>query len=151
MNPERLAAAARRSLGDFCREECKAFCCRKGHLTLTAQQLRRVAQGHEDELKRADRLIPIGERFSLILDGDCPSLAGNRCSIYRSRPKACREFPLWIRDGVVFVSPRCVGVKAGLLYPYVRRLRMLGLRVIESAPYAELDLHRFVPPPAKAL
>lgn len=140
-----IAAAARRSLGPFCANECKAYCCRKGTLRMSKRQADAVTHGRTQEFVASGRLVPILDEYSLRLDGGCPSLAGYRCTIHssRNRPKACAEFPLWIRDGVAFASPRCTAVRSGLLYPWLRRLAAMGLRVVERSPYGDVDMNGF--------
>lgn len=148
MNPERVASEARRSISSFCYDECRSYCCRKGFLTVAEAELPIITQGRQAKLEREGRILTLSDGFSLNLEGGCPSLKEFRCTIHASpkRPKACREYPIWVRGGIIFVSPRCLAVRQGLLYSYVRRLREAGYRIIDSAPYATLDLHHFEPP-----
>ena len=41
---EQILDEARSSISKFCIEECKAYCCRKGHLTLTAKETDLITQ-----------------------------------------------------------------------------------------------------------
>ena len=50
MNPETIVKEAKESLTNFCLEECKALCCRKGFLVLKPDQVELVTQNRKEEL-----------------------------------------------------------------------------------------------------
>lgn len=147
MDAEKIAEKARKSISKFCIEECKAYCCRKGYLILNTNEVEEVTQGRKDELedKKILKIIKDG-RYSLYMgnyDAPCPSFKDFKCIIYNSknRPKTCRDFPLFIDGKNVFLSPRCLAVKNGLLYPYMMQLSMLGYKILKSDAFADFEMH----------
>lgn len=144
IDPERLAGKARSSISRFCIDECRAYCCRSSYLPLKDEEIDAVTQGRRDELEDKGLLFSTGPKgYSLKLDHDspCPSLKDNRCTIYRSRkrPRVCRQFPLFIKGRTVRLSPRCLAVKSGLFYPYIRRFVAGGYRIDESEAIFDSD------------
>lgn len=77
-----------------------------------------------------------GKRFALNLGASgfsCPNLSGFKCLIHksRSRPLACREFPLFIRkDKIVMVTFRCPAAKENLLYPFLAKFKKMGYKIV---------------------
>jgi hypothetical protein len=73
---EKLAMTARESLSSYCYLECKAHCCRKGYLLLTAKEVDLMQNTRKEDLK----IIPVqmeldkrGYVFNLGLRADgCP-------------------------------------------------------------------------------
>lgn len=123
---EKLAEKARQSIGKFCAEECRAYCCRTGNLTISKEE---SAVFDHQILTKTDK----GFLTNLKSPG-CPHLEKFKCRIYQNplRPLACREFPLFIRGNTVLLSHRCLAVKTGLFYPYIKQFQANGIRVIES-------------------
>ena len=127
MDAESLAIKARESLSSYCFEECLAFCCRKGYLLLSNKE---VALLHLDikDLK----ILPIDKRYIFNLAKGCPNLKEYKCIIHNNieRPKACREFPLFIKDNTVIISEDCPAINK--LYPYLAEFKRLGFTLIYS-------------------
>ena len=135
---EKIADAARNSLGDYCMNECKAYCCRKGFLVVTEDQADTVTQGQTKQLISEKKLTPI-EGGGLALDfgatGGCPSLKDFKCTIYtdKKRPKACGDFPVFIwKNEVVRLSTKCPAVRENKLYPYMDKIKKLGYKLSYS-------------------
>ena len=148
--PEKIAAQARKALSSYCSAECKAYCCRRGYLTLDDSNIALVSQGMQDELVAKKVITKVKEgRYSLYIgdyENPCPSLKNNICLIHssRKRPKACREFPIIVRGNNVCVSLRCPAVNDGLLYPYLRRLKKLGFNISYSHMFADFDFNSMI-------
>ncbi len=131
---EEIADKARTSLSNYCMEECKSYCCRKGYLVLTPTQVKLVCQNREEELKQKEILLEMDDgNYSLHLgnkDG-CPSLKDNKCLIHTNsnRPEACKIFPVFIEDKKIRLSKRCPAIRANKLYPHIRELTTKGYKI----------------------
>ncbi len=143
---EQLAEQARGSISAFCIGECKSYCCRKGFLALTGPEADLVTNKAKDELIANSILKRLASgNFTLYL-GDyrypCPSLKDFRCSIHKNpqRPQACKNFPIFVTGKSVQLSHRCLAVKLGMFYPYIKKWLALGCRVEESDPFFDLEL-----------
>lgn len=145
---QRIANKARKSISDYCMNECGSFCCRKGFIVITPREINKVTKKRTDELLKKEILKKLSNgNYSLYMgnyDTPCPCFIDGKCSIHKSslRPKVCGEFPLFVQDGYVRASPRCPAVKEGKLYPYIRQLIDLGFKIMESDPYGEIDLYK---------
>lgn len=146
MDAEQIADKARRSISKYCYEECKAFCCRNGYLVLTRREVNKVTQGKKEEMLRDGLLKELKDgKFSQNMgEGGCQSLEDFKCQIHKSKfkPKACHEFPIFIRGKTVMLSTRCPAVKEGKLYPYVRQLAAMGLNIAERNYFSEMELYK---------
>jgi len=141
MDAEKIAEKARKSISKFCMEECKSYCCRKGYLVLASSEVDAVTQNTAEKLKENGILAKISKnKYSLYLgnyDNPCPSLREFKCIIHRSknRPLACRQFPIFVEGETVKFSNRCLAVKQGLFYPYIKKLKAMNYKIIESDPF----------------
>jgi Fe-S-cluster containining protein len=143
VDPENILKKAKKSISSFCIEECRSYCCRKGYLVLTKNELDLITGN--DSQKRKDLISALDDgRFSLFIGNSlypCPALLPDfRCRIHknRNRPRACREFPAFLKGDTVYFSNRCLAVRQGLFYPYIYRLRSMGLKIMFSDPIAEV-------------
>ena len=142
MDAEAIAKQARKSIGRFCIEECKAYCCRKGYLILKPGQLDLVTQGNKAILAHILKQLSNGD-YSMYMGSPglpCPSLNSDfTCKIHkkRNRPQACKDFPLFIKGNLIILSSRCLAVKQNLFYPFIRRLQLLGYKLVvqEDVPF----------------
>lgn len=132
---EKLAITARASIGDYCHSECKASCCRKGYLLLTAKEVKLLSARKKD-LKTIPVELEIGKRgyvFELgAKNAGCPHLQDYKCMIHKNpcRPKACKEFPLFIWEKkTVMVTYACPAVKENMLYPYLAEFKKKGYKL----------------------
>jgi Fe-S-cluster containining protein len=136
INVEKLLEEARVAISQFCFEECKAFCCRKGYLVIKEDEIDLVTQGRKKELERKRIIKKIGSTYSLNLGNPegCPSLKDFKCVIHKKekRPDACKKFPVFFENSAVLLSGRCLAVKQGLFYPYVSALLRAGIEVREG-------------------
>lgn len=137
-NPDLVIKKANISIASFCSNECNAYCCRTGFL---------VFDNVSKKLFNADesRFKVINERVSFNLVPGCPNLLHGKCIVHnhKSRPLACKLFPISIKDNLVYVSPKCTAVKAGLLYPYIRELLLHGFSLAPTNPYADFGFCQF--------
>jgi len=138
MDIERLANKARRSISQFCIEECKSYCCRNGHLVLTMDEVELVVKKVRLTPEKMPVLKPLDNgKFSLYIgnhDDACPSLKDYKCIVHKNkkRPLVCQQFPLFIHDMVLLLSSRCSAVKAGLFYPFEKKFMALGYKIRHS-------------------
>ena len=58
---ECIANKARKEIGKYCYEECKAYCCRKGYLILKPSQVDTVTQNRRTELEEKGILKKLTE------------------------------------------------------------------------------------------
>jgi Fe-S-cluster containining protein len=149
MDAEAIADKARKSIGRFCIEECRSFCCRKCYLVLEEDEVDVVTQGRKAELEAKGLLKRLASgKHSLNMgtsDMACPSLDTGtfRCRIHRhpKRPKTCSNFPLFIEGKNIMLSPRCLAVRLGMLYPFIARLKMMGYTIIKPEEYSDIELY----------
>jgi len=146
MNAEMIVKKARQSISRFCVEECKSYCCRRGYLTLSDKEVDIVTQGRKQELIDKKILKKLKYDYSLFLGDDniaCPCLKDFKCVIHKSteRPKACKDFPIFLEGNLIKLSQRCLAVKTGMLYPYVKQLLMMGYKLKKNHTYSEMELY----------
>ncbi|MFH1064537.1 MAG: hypothetical protein V1729_05630 [Candidatus Woesearchaeota archaeon] len=147
MNVDYILNKARKSLSSFCVDECRAFCCRKCYLVLDKDQVDTVTQCRSEELKQKGMLLPTPDgRYSLNMgstDMPCPSLKDFKCTIHnnKKRSKTCSDYPIFISGMNIMLSPRCLAVKQGKLYPYTRKLHMLGYKFLHADEYSDVELY----------
>ena len=136
---EAIADEARKSIGSFCIDECKAFCCRKCYLVLKDDEVDVVTQGRKDELMGKGLLKRFKSGTYSLNMGDsdvaCPSLDLEtlKCRIHNhsKRPMTCRNFPIFLDGKKVILSNRCLAVRLGMLYPFIARLKMIGCVIMK--------------------
>lgn len=136
MEAEKIADNARNALSKYCIEECSGYCCRKGYLILSEEEMELITNDKQNLLRVEGSIRPLmGRKYSVALTnslGGCPSLKDSKCTIHKNskRPLACKEFPIFIWNKQVRISKRCFGAKTGLLYPYIRQLIALGYEIV---------------------
>jgi Fe-S-cluster containining protein len=130
---EKLAITARKSLSKYCYTECKAYCCRKGYLLLTAKEVKLIQNTHKKNLK----ITPTNKKKYIFNLGSntngCPNLQNYKCTIHKNpaRPKACKEFPLFIwKNKTIMVTHACPAVKENKLYPYLAKFKTMKYKII---------------------
>lgn len=131
----KIADEARNSLSKYCIEECKAYCCRKGYIIITPEEADLLIGNKQEKLISEEKLIELlGGKFSFNFTNSfegCTQLKDGKCLIHKNkkRPKVCHEFPIFITGKTIRLSPRCYGVKAGLLYPFIKKFKELGYEI----------------------
>lgn len=149
MNIEAIAEEARKSIGSFCIDECKAFCCGKCYLVMEEDEVDVVMQGRTAEFEERGLLKRLASgKYSFNMgtyDVACPSLDLKtfKCKIHNhpKRPMTCRNFPLFIYGKNVMLSPRCLAVKLGMLYPFMARLKMEGYNIVKPEEYSDTEIY----------
>jgi len=151
MKAEIIAEKARKSISKFCTGECKAYCCRKGYLVLSSEEADLVTQSRTKEFEEKGILNKIRDgKYSLDLGNSeytCPSLKKDfKCRIHKNpkRPLACKNFPLFLDEKTVKLSPRCLAVKCRKIYPYIVQLLRLGYKLAETNPYSDFEVNKMV-------
>ena len=140
MEAEEIAQKARKKIGKFCFEECGAYCCRKGYLVLNDIELALIKGTIKEQ--NAIKILEDG-RTSLFLGAGCPALKKNfQCKIHKNvlRPLACKEFPIFVKEKEIHLSGRCLAIKQGKLYPYIKQWLNLGYKIYESSDSEGFDL-----------
>lgn len=144
----KIAEKARNSISKYCTNECRAFCCRNGYLIIKPKSINIVTKGQTKELMQKNLLKKLeNENYSLFLGNynvPCKCLDTEKftCKIHKNklRPKACKDFPLFIEKDTIKLSPRCPAIRENLLYPYVKQLIMKGLKYVKYEHIPELSL-----------
>jgi hypothetical protein len=131
-----LANRARKSISKYCYEECNAYCCQKGYLTLTDKELSLVLKDKLVEYCLNGQVTETDLGYSFFMgkpDHYCPCLVDNKCTIHKSklRPQCCKDFPIFIdyKNKLIKLSPRCFAVKERKLYGYEAEFIRLGFKL----------------------
>ena len=136
---EELANAARQSLSSYCYLMCGAYCCKRGYLVLSEEEVGLMKNTNIEELKLAPidaEIVNDTKKYIFNLgftDQGCPNLCEYKCEIHTNpkRPKACKEFPIFVRENkTVIVTDECPGVLTNLLYPYLAEFKKRGYKLI---------------------
>jgi Fe-S-cluster containining protein len=133
---EALAITARKSISSYCYKECLAYCCRRGYLLLSEKEVTLMKDTKIADLKIMPKdLEADNERYIFnigLKPQGCPNLIKYKCTIHKNpeRPKACKEYPLFIFENTVIVTDECPAVKENMLYPYLAKFKALGYTII---------------------
>jgi Fe-S-cluster containining protein len=131
----KIADEARNSLSKYCMEECHAYCCRKGYIIINHEQVDLVIENKKEKLISEGTLKELlGGKFSFNFTNSfegCTQLENGKCKIHKNekRPNVCKEFPIFITGKTIRLSPRCYGIKEGLLYPFIKKFKELGYEI----------------------
>jgi len=147
MDAEKIARKARKSISRYCIEECKAYCCRKGYLVMSKLEADLITKKKLTSFEKSGNIKRMADgKFSLNLDFNdlsCPSLKDFKCKVHKniSRPSVCKEFPLFLEGATIRLSSRCPAVRSGLLYPYIKRILLLGYKLQEGDSLLDSDFY----------
>ncbi|HZX44598.1 MAG TPA: YkgJ family cysteine cluster protein [Candidatus Nanoarchaeia archaeon] len=146
MEIETLAKEARNSIGEFCMEECKSYCCRKGYLSLSKKEAALLSDNRIDEWVKKRLLHKLGKKYSFFLGSEqfpCPKLKDFKCTVHKdpNRPKACQNYPIFIKGNKIRLSSRCLAVNADKLYPYISQFLKLGYKIEHSYSLEDADIY----------
>lgn len=136
---EQIAAIARESISEFCINECKAYCCKKGYIRIKPTSLDIVIPKNKQKLLEKEgnlRELPFSGRYFLELSnslGGCPSLKENKCLIHKDphRPKVCSDFPIFIEGDSVRIPKKCTAEAQNKFFIYKKRFKELGFNIVE--------------------
>jgi Fe-S-cluster containining protein len=132
---EKLAIAARNSISSYCYKECLAYCCRRGYLLLSANEVGLMNGPKIEDLKIMPKEVDTdASRFIFnigLKTTGCPNLKDYKCTIHKNpdRPKACKEFPLFLFENTVIVASECFAIKENKLYPYLAQFKSIGYTI----------------------
>ncbi len=131
MNVNEIANKARNVISDYCINECHSYCCRKGFLMLSDEEVSLMIGNKKEGLEKDGFLIKTKEGNAFDLSGGCPSLKDNKCLIHKNekRNSACKDFPIFIKNKVIGISDRCPAKKEGLFYPYEHEFLKMGYKI----------------------
>lgn len=140
-----LADMARNDISDYCINECKAFCCSKGILVLTKDELFATFGDDEDEIEANKQYITEQKdgRFALELsrgEKGCPSLDEHKmCKIHKSsrRSKTRSDFPIFIKEKQIFISPRCFAHVDRKFYAFRYQAEEMSYEIVTENPFDE--------------
>ena len=128
MDSKQLANKARKSISNYCINECSAYCCRKGYLIVSKKELDLIDSGKKGDVKELE-----DGNFSLNMNKTpCPSLSGDfTCGVHmeKDRPQTCKDFPLFIKGDKVHLSTRCFAVKENMFFAFIKEFEGLGFKV----------------------
>lgn len=136
---EQIIDKARKSISEFCINECNAYCCKKGYIMVRENQLNTIATKEEQELLKNEGKLKEFEfagKFQINFDnslGGCPALKENKCTVHENplRPRICHEFPIFVQGDEIKISPKCPANQKNMFFPYERELIELGFKIIK--------------------
>ncbi|HKL23376.1 MAG TPA: YkgJ family cysteine cluster protein [Candidatus Nanoarchaeia archaeon] len=134
---ERIANQARRAISDFCINECRAYCCRKGYIMVRENQLKQISTDEQRKILKKEEKIkefPFSGKFQIDFTnslGGCPALKNNKCKIHKNpiRPRVCHEFPIFVFVDHIKISSKCPAYKNNKLYPFIKKFKELGYKI----------------------
>ncbi|MFW6014573.1 MAG: YkgJ family cysteine cluster protein [Candidatus Nanoarchaeia archaeon] len=129
MEINELAEKARNSLGSYCFEYCKAYCCRKGYLIINKEEAEIITGNRIEEYIEMKKLKQNRNSYVLYLSGGCPALKDFKCTLHKdpNRPYMCREFPVFVKGDCIFVAERCHAKER--FYPVFSEAKRLGIEI----------------------
>ena len=132
MDVNRYINKTRNMLKNYCVEECKSYCCRNGYLIIDEAAAKLI----NANLKKINEM-----EYSLNLKGDCPCLVNFKFKIYKNsnRPTACQDFPIFVEGKTIKLSNRCLAVKSGKFFGFVKKMNSLGYEIKQSGSLADSD------------
>lgn len=127
-----------KNLSDYCINDCKSFCCRKGYLILKPEEVGLVVGNTKEELiKNNDLKEMLNGKFSLNLNncfGGCPQLKNLKCLIHENekRPDTCKNFPIFIIGKQIKISSRCPAKRENKFFLFEKDTKRLGCKIVEE-------------------
>jgi len=138
---DRILKNARNSISNYCINECKAKCCRKGSLLVQSKE-ELFSLIDEDDFQNLFEKQVITKStnndnwhvFNHESVGGCPKLdENNLCMIYenKDKPKICSDFPLFKVKNFILMADFCPVSKTNLLDDYFKELENFGFKIIK--------------------
>lgn len=139
MDINELADKARNDISDYCMNECKALCCRKGRLVVSREELSEIFHGDEKEIEESSKSIYNGKEDKFMLDlhregKGCPALRDEvLCSIHKSskRPQTCGDFPIFFKGKNIHIHQRCPAAFEGKFYAFSYEATLMGYKIFD--------------------
>ena len=126
------------NLSGYCINECHSFCCRKGYLILSSDELDLIIGDKKNILFEKGELKELlNGKYSLNLGnffGSCPMLKNFKCDIHgnKKRPGTCKNFPIFIVGKEIKISSRCPAQKENKFYEFVHNVKKMKYRIVEE-------------------
>jgi len=135
-----IANEMRESLSEYCMNECKSYCCRKGYLIVNKEELDLISNDKKEILVQDDSIKEmLNGKFTLRFEncyGSCPSLnlRNFKCLIYKNelRPETCKLFPIFIIGNKIKISNRCPAKKDNKFFKFEKMAKELGYEIVED-------------------
>lgn len=132
-NIEKLLTEARKSIGEYCINECGAYCCSKGFLVLSIDECKFMMSTEKENLIKKGYLSELEDStWAFELKGGCPQLKNSMCMIHKDsrRSPTCTRFPIFPRENkVIHFSSRCPAVRDNKFYGVIHELIRLGYTI----------------------
>lgn len=131
----------RKSLSEYCIKECKSYCCRKGYLIVSEEELNLIVGDEKKKqklLKEKNIREMLGGKYSINFESclGCPglSLKSFKCKIYKNekRSKTCKEFPIFISGNKIKISGRCPAKRDNKFFKFEKQAKKLGYGIVET-------------------
>jgi len=135
---QELANSVRAKISDYCYTECHAYCCRKGYLMISEEELNLIVGEDKNKfISEGSVSEMINGKFRLDFSnscGGCPQLKDFKCMIHteEKRPQTCKDFPIFILGKKIKISNRCPAKKAGKFYFFEKEATDLGYEIVEE-------------------
>lgn len=128
---------ARNSISDYCINDCKALCCRKGKLLLQNEmEVKFICQGKENKFSKR-KILQKTKDNNFTYNHErvkCPYLTNDfKCSEWKNpnRPQVCKDFPLFFsQNKFIITASICPAVQNNLFESYLKKLEDKGLKII---------------------
>lgn len=122
MNIKTFLDDARLSIGDFCMNECNAYCCKKATLPLTKEEAYTLKP-----LIPKNKIIKDDTYHLDLLDG-CPFLKESMCTIHKEqiKPQICTTYPIFETENQIKFSTACPAVQQNKFYGIIKQLLQSG-------------------------
>jgi Fe-S-cluster containining protein len=135
---QKIADEVMKALEDFCINDCKSYCCRKGHLLVSDDELDLIT-GDKKEKLISENSIHKKMFGKNILDfesslGGCPQLKDFKCMIHKNqkRPNTCKSFPIFIVGKEIKISNRCPAKKENKFFKFEKEAKLLDYDIVED-------------------
>jgi Fe-S-cluster containining protein len=134
----KLANEARKSISDFCINECHSFCCREGFIKLKEKEMEIYCENKKELLINEKALRETwGGKYILNLKnslGGCPQLRDFKCKIHihPERSNTCKDFPIFIVGKQIKISNRCPAKKEGKFFKFEKEAIALGYEIVDE-------------------
>lgn len=106
-------------------------------MTVTEKEAELICKGEISKFIGEGRICVLENgRFLIDLNKTCPALDGFKCILHKdpNRPKACRDFPIFLEKNNVNISEGCYAVLDGLLYTHIGKMKREGYTVDTFIP-----------------
>lgn len=133
----KILIEARNSISNYCINECKAQCCKKGKLILfNEKEIEFICQGKQKKYLK-QKIIQKIKNNNYTYNHQrvkCPHLTNdNKCDDWKNpnRPKVCFDFPLFFSQKKYIITAQiCPAVENKLFEKYFEKLKKYEIKII---------------------